>query len=96
MLTLTRCQLSASTLALLNENVERVHDLFNGGGVVPALHVENVDLGRAQLFERGFHGDVKGLGAVPRIVHHVALLTTLVISRILSRVSRRNQAPWLR
>ena len=44
---------------MLNENVERVHDLFDGGGVVPPVHVENVDIGRAKLLERSFHGEVE-------------------------------------
>jgi hypothetical protein len=46
--------------ALLNEIVERVH-LFDGGGVDPPVHrdVENVNIGRATLFERSFHGKVK-------------------------------------
>ena len=55
--------------ALLDENVERVHDFFDRGGVVPPVYVEKVDIRRTQLLERGFHGHVKGLGVVPRIVH---------------------------
>ncbi len=66
--------------------MERVHDLFDGGGVVPPVHVKKVNIRRAQLFERGFHGDVKGLGAIPRIVHHVGdipLFPALVVGRVL-------------
>jgi hypothetical protein len=67
--------------------VERVHDLFNRGRVVPPVQVEDVDIGSAQLFERGFHGDMKGLCVVPRIVHHVRdilPLPTLEVSRVFS------------
>ena len=52
--------------------MKRVDDLFDRGGIVPPVYVEEVDVRRAQLFERGFHGKVKRLGVVPRIVHHVA------------------------
>jgi len=41
--------------ALLNENVESIHDLFDRGGVVPPMHVKEVDIARAQLFERSFN-----------------------------------------
>ena len=34
-------------LALLNENVERVHHLFDRGSVVPPVYVEKVDIRRA-------------------------------------------------
>ena len=47
-------------LALLNEYVERVHDLFDGGSVVPPVYIEKVNIHRAQLFERRFHGDLQG------------------------------------
>jgi hypothetical protein len=75
-------------LSLLDQHVERVHDLFHGCGVVPPVHRENVDIRRAKLFERGFHGNVKRLGAIPRIIHHVALMATFVIGRILNCLLR--------
>ena len=69
---------------MLDENVERVHDFFDRGGVVPPVYVEKVDIRRTQLLERGFHGHVKGLGVVPRIVHQViSPLPALVVSRVL-------------
>jgi hypothetical protein len=68
----------------LDENVERIHDFFHRGGEVPPMYVEKVDVRRAQLSERGFHGHVKVFGTVPRIVHHVIdLLPALVVGRVL-------------
>ena len=61
-------------LPLLNENAERVNDLLDRGGVVPPVHVENVDIRRAQHFERSIHGHVKGLAVVRRIVHRMISL----------------------
>ena len=60
-----RIAYEVENLAMLNENVERVHNLFDGGGVIPPVYVEKVNVRRAQLFERGFHGDVKGLSVIP-------------------------------
>jgi len=39
-------------LALLNENVKRVHDLLDRRRVVPPMHVENVNICCTQLVER--------------------------------------------
>ena len=60
-----RIAYEVENLALLNEYVERVHDLFDGGSVVPPVYIEKVNIRRAQLLERRFHGDVQGFGAVP-------------------------------
>ena len=46
-------------LALLDENVKRVDNLFDRGGVVPPVYVEKVNIRRAQLFERGLDREVK-------------------------------------
>ena len=69
---------------MLDENVERVHNFFHRSIVVPPMYVEKVDIGRAQLFEGGFHGYVKGLGTIPRIIHHVInVFPALVVGRVL-------------
>ena len=54
-----------------DEAVEGVHDLLDGGGVVPPVEVQDVDVGRAELLERRFDGEVQRLGVV---AHELAFL----------------------
>jgi hypothetical protein len=44
--------------SLHNQIVKRVHDLLNGCGPIPPVHVQDVDVRRAQLLERGLYRDV--------------------------------------
>lgn len=76
-------------LALDDQVVKRVHDLFNGGGPVPPVHIQDVDVRCAQLLEGGFNGDSEGLGVISGVVHFVGdlILASLKIGRILMKRS---------
>jgi hypothetical protein len=44
--------------------VERLHEFGDGGGIVPPVDIENVDIRRPELLERGIYSDAKGLGPI--------------------------------
>ncbi len=41
--------------ALRDKIVETVHDLFNTGGIIPPMQIQNVDVVRAQFLQRSFY-----------------------------------------
>jgi hypothetical protein len=75
--------------SLDDECVQRVHNLLDGRGVIPPVHVENVEIRSAQLLERSFYGHIEGLGVVTRVVDLVSdiVATMFETARILSRIS---------
>lgn len=78
--------------------VQAVHDLFDAGGVVPPVHIEDVDVRRAQLLERIFSGEVHRFGVVPDVVGLLAYVlgSLLVISCVLqTEVSPGEQGAWI-
>lgn len=58
--------------ALGDEVVQPVHDFFDRRGVVPPMHVEDVDVGRAEFLERGLNGEEHRFEVVPRVVDFLA------------------------
>ena len=48
--------------------VEGVHDFGDGGGVVPPVDVEEVDVARLEFLQGSFERDVQTLGMVPRVI----------------------------
>ncbi len=72
--------------------VQRVHDLFDAGVVVPPVNVKNVDVRGAELLERIFDAYVEGLEAVPA---EVGLdgnggVRTFVVRCVLRKIRSRN------
>ena len=59
--------------SLDDQVMKRVHDLFDRGGPIPLLHVQDIDIRRAQFLEGCLDGDVKGLRTVPRAIHLVGV-----------------------
>ena len=51
-------------LARDDEIMQPVHHLLHGGVQVPVVEVQDVDVGRAELLERRFDGEVQRLGVV--------------------------------
>ena len=72
-------------LALRDEVVQAVHHLLDAASVVPPVHVENVDVVRAQLLQRIFNRDVHRLEVVARVVRLLrdVILSTLVVRSVL-------------
>ena len=62
--------------------VEGVHDLGDGGGVVPPVDVEQVDVARLELLEARLERHAQALGVVARVV-------LLQLDRWFGRVRRR-------
>ena len=50
-----------------HEDVQAVHDLLDGGVVVPEMDVQDVNVGSAELLQRLVHGGVEGLEVVPAV-----------------------------
>lgn len=50
--------------SLLAHGVEGLHEFGDGGGEVPPVEVEDVDVGGLEFAEGGGEGDVEGFGAV--------------------------------
>ncbi len=77
-------------LSLKNEGVQRIHNLLDGGAVVPPVHVEYIDIRGAELVERCIHRHTKGFGMIPSIVNLVGdfVLASLVAGCILAGSQR--------
>lgn len=94
-------------LALRDERVQAVHDLFDAGHIVPPVEVEDVDVVGAQLLEGCLEGVVQGFGAATD-VRGLLLpfgLVALIVARILgggvqtlihAEVDGLADAPWSR
>ena len=48
--------------------MESVHHLFDTGGVVPPMDIEDVDVASSQPLQRGLEGEVQRLGVVASVV----------------------------
>lgn len=69
--------------------VQAVHDLFDAGGVIPPVDVEDVNIIRAELLERRFDGNVQRFGVVANVLRLLLKLggaRTLEIRRVLCDV----------
>jgi hypothetical protein len=62
--------------------MKRVHDLFDRGGPIPPVHVQDINIRSAQFLEGCLDGDVEGLCVIPRVVHLVGvfILASLIVS----------------
>lgn len=71
-----------------DERVQAVHDLLDGGGKVPPVHVQQVDVVGAQLLQAAVDGDVHALDRVADKVGLDGLLVAAggaIAGRILGR-----------
>ena len=73
----------------LNESVQRTHDLFDASGVIPPMHVQEIDVGRPKLLERGVDGDVQRFAVVTDIHHLLShgQVSTLEVRCILKEIT---------
>jgi hypothetical protein len=78
-------------LPLDDQIMKRVHDLFDRGGPIPPVHVQDVDIRGAQLLEGCLDGDVEGLGVIPGVIHPVGdfVLSPLEVGCVLKMTSAR-------
>ena len=60
----------------LNERVEAIHHLFDGGLPIPPVDVENIDIRRPEVLQACLQAEMHRLDIVPR-VHH--LLSDVVV-----------------
>ena len=76
-------------LSLNDECMQGIHDFLDGGIIIPPMHIENVDIGSAQLLEGFFYGNMERFVVVTRIIHFVCdmALSSLITGSILSRIS---------
>lgn len=76
-------------LSLDDECMQGIHDFLDGGSIIPPVHIENVDIGSAQLLEGFFYGHMERFVVVTRIIDFVrdVVLASLITGSILSRVS---------
>lgn len=76
-------------LSLDDECMQGIHDFLDGGTIIPPVHIENVDIGSAQLLEGFFYGHMERFVVVTRIINFVrdVVLASLITGSILSRVS---------
>ena len=76
-------------LSLVDECMQGIHDFLYRGTIIPPVHIENVDIGSAQLLEGFFHGHMERFVVVTGIINFVrdTVLASLIAGSILSRVS---------
>ena len=69
--------------------MKRVHNLFDRGGPIPPVHVQNIDIRGAQFLERCLDGDVEGLCVIPKVIHLVGvfILASLKVACVLMIIS---------
>ena len=69
--------------------MKRVHDLFDRGGPIPPVHVQDIDIRGAQLLEGCLYGDVEGLCVISGVIHLVGdfLLSPLEVGCVLKATS---------
>ena len=60
--------------SLGNHIMKRVHYLFDRGGPIPPVHVQNVDIRGAELLKGCLDGDVERLCVIPGVIHLVSVL----------------------
>ena len=53
--------------------MKRVHYLFDRGGPIPPVHVQNVDIRGAELLKGCLDGDVERLCVIPGVIHLVSV-----------------------
>lgn len=72
-------------LPLRDEVMQAVHDLLDGGLVVPPMHVKEINVARTQFLQARVDGDVHGLDIVSDVVDldFDVVLTSLVVGSIL-------------
>jgi hypothetical protein len=80
-------------LSLKNEGVQRIHNFFDTGAVVPPVQVENIYVRSAKLLKRRIHGYTKGFGIVSPVINLVGdmILASFVAGSILV-ISQRPKA----
>ena len=71
--------------SLDHQIMKRVHNLFDRGSPIPPVHVQDVDIRRAQFFEGCLDGDAEGLCVIPRVIYLVGdfVLSTLEVGCVL-------------
>jgi hypothetical protein len=65
--------------------MKRIHDLFDRGGPIPPVHVQDIDIRGAQFLEGCLDGDVEGLCMIPGVIHLVGdvILASLIVGCVL-------------
>ena len=58
----------------LNDQImKRIHDLLDRGGPIPPVHVQDIDIRRAQFLKGCLDGDVERLCVIPGVIHLVSV-----------------------
>jgi hypothetical protein len=68
--------------SLDDQIMKRVHDLFDRGGPIPPVHVQDINIRGAQFLEGCLDGDVEGLCVIPGVIHLVGvfILASLIVA----------------
>ena len=59
--------------SLGDEVMKCVHDLLNRGGPIPPVHIQDIDIRRAQFLDGRLDRDVEGLCVIPGVIHLVGI-----------------------
>ena len=80
-------------LSLKNEGVQRIHDFFDTGAVVPPVQVQNIYVCRAKLLKRRIHGYTERFGIVSPVINLVGdMILTSFEARCILAISQRPKA----
>lgn len=75
-------------LSLLNEDMEAIHNLLDGRGMIPVVHIQNIDPVSSEFLQRVSYAQMQTASGVSAMVRAAAFAQGMKF--VIRRVLRRN------